>query len=344
MQCPICKFNNLPGTRVCTRCRAQLILDENIAPEHLQPPRAGQYKKYRSIVYFFNRLDDHQLGKKTVTIAGHLLFLLLSLIPGLGHMVKGRRRAALAICCGWLSLMALIVLLYSSTLSGVLLGMAIALHAFVFFDILDIRSRYPKILSQFFAATVIAVIIAISYFGLQSYAHRFARIVISPCDFPQWHVQKQDSLLVTPGNNHGKGQLVYYHLPTSRRLRRGNLYFHLNWANHFLGCILGLSGDKIEVGTDGVIQINGNKVNRQYLNDQQMKPGKPFTLTVPPDCYFIPNQFIFRGNRIRQDNYIFLWKNAYIVPRKQVIGKAIAIYFPLARRRFFPAPYSGNNR
>ena len=84
--------------------------------------------------------------------------------------------------------------------------------------------------------------------------------------------------------------------------------------------IIGLPGDRIAV-KDGRLYLNGQPQNEPELKDQYIQGEFP-EITVPEGRYFMMGD-----NRNNSDDSRFIGT----IPRKAILGKAFARYWPLSR-------------
>ncbi len=123
-------------------------------------------------------------------------------------------------------------------------------------------------------------------------------------------IQDNDQIIVTKVYN-----------PT--HLKRGDIvvFNSKELKEELIKRLIGLPGDKIQVTSDGLVYVNGKKLNEPYVKDNGGKGG---TYTVPYGHYF------FLGdNRIDSFDSRY-WKNPYIAA-SDIEGKAQFIIFPFNR-------------
>jgi hypothetical protein len=116
MTCRSCGFNNMKNASVCARCGAKLRWEGPVRRRDFVPGRSG-------FLVRLNRWLDHapappvretrrRRGFRALVHAApkrNILWWILSIAPGLGHIVQGRRVRGLAILGAWACLFALAV-------------------------------------------------------------------------------------------------------------------------------------------------------------------------------------------------------------------------------------------
>lgn len=108
MQCRRCGFENMPGLTTCMRYNSVLT---STAPVDVHPPRAGWTRRVRPIQYVINTLFADYPGRISQRIdqalskcfygAQNVVWGILSIFPGLGHLLTGRLRAIRFYLLGW---------------------------------------------------------------------------------------------------------------------------------------------------------------------------------------------------------------------------------------------------
>lgn len=142
-----------------------------------------------------------------------------------------------------------------------------------------------------------------------------------------------DRIIVNKFIYGAKIPFVNFYLPALRNPRRGDVIVFVypeDPKKDFIKRLIALPGETIEI-KDGSIYINGslNKephlYNRYYYNRQESDFAKPGQIIkVPEDSYYVLGD---NSASSRDSRY---WG---FVPRKNILGKAILIYWPINRIR-----------
>lgn len=93
--------------------------------------------------------------------------------------------------------------------------------------------------------------------------------------------------------------------------------------------VIGLPGETIEI-KDGRVYIDGTPLEEDYLNEGMNSDFKP--TRVPPDSYFVMG-----------DNRNSSFDSRYwgAVPKENIIGKALFLYYPLSDVKMLTGEGSG---
>ena len=109
----------------------------------------------------------------------------------------------------------------------------------------------------------------------------------------------------------------YLHSP-----QRGDVIvfqFPLNTSENFVKRVIGVPGDTVEIDTNGTVSVNGTTLKEPYVY-QQLCPCDAKTITLQPNEYYVLGDH--RGDSDDSRD----WGP---VPRKDIIGKASLVYWPL---------------
>ena len=104
-----------------------------------------------------------------------------------------------------------------------------------------------------------------------------------------------------------RGDIVIFHSPYDAK-------------ENFLKRVIGLPGDEIKISA-GKVYINGKLIEEPYLKNATLDENM---WVVPEDMYFVMGDN--RQNSVDSRSWGF-------VPQKDLIGKALAVYWPLSHVR-----------
>jgi signal peptidase I len=112
-----------------------------------------------------------------------------------------------------------------------------------------------------------------------------------------------------------RGEIIVFETPPAARLRRGA-------GGTFVKRLIGLPGDRLELRNEGglsYVYINGKKLDEPYIRKNRRDSRGPETFPVPQGQYFM------MGDNRSQSCDSREWGT---VPRKNLIGKVFATYWP----------------
>lgn len=107
-----------------------------------------------------------------------------------------------------------------------------------------------------------------------------------------------------------RGDIIIFKYPDDRKQK-------------FVKRIIGLPGETIVID-QAKIYVNGEPLEEDYLKEEWFSATGPFEFEVPEDSYLV-----LGDNRNNSLDARF-WVNTY-VPREDIIGKALFVYFPFDR-------------
>ena len=353
MQCPACGFENIPGTKACVRCRAQLVVTEPVAPEELVPPRAGRLKALRRLRYALTRLIDglprNTLGKLGRFFTGGAVLPgdaiaagLLSIVPGLGHLAGGRPRAAAISLTGWLGLLALTANFYAGATGGLLLGLLIAWHAGVAFDAAKVHQHTDGIRERLTTMVFLFAVSAAGYVVLDAVVRRHVSMVVSPVAIPSVDVLVGDILLAWPGRfgpeDVRRGDVLVFRPNASGPLPiGGERYVHVHTGDIAVGRVVALAGSLVSVSPQG-FDVDGEPVETRHLPEGRLPwPQEPFAFRIPNGCALIPLPLqLGRNERLfTQAIRAHLWQHVFVARLRDIRARAEGVYLPWTRRHSF---------
>jgi hypothetical protein len=348
MQCPVCAFENMPGQTACARCRATLTLGPDGAsrlPSYL-PPRAGPFRALRPLQYAVTRFVDRRV--RGLPAAWGRVFpetpdipasaygaMVLSLIPGLGHLGSGRRRAGLGFFAVWAVLLLLALSFSIGTTGWALATGAMACHAVAMFEAARIRQYADGLRARLGFMALIGLTLFSLYGGTvalvqQAWGLRLARC---PGDIPGAGIRQGDILALvrrTAGDPR-RGDVVT--ATAQRNWRAGNGYIVGSLGRDLPLWVVALAGDQVQLSPDGV-WVNGYHIPRACLPPVTLPlPPQPVAIAVPADYIMV----IFPARPVTLPagtRFTDLWREFSLLRQGELADRAAGIYLPLTRRRF----------
>jgi hypothetical protein len=353
MQCPQCGFENLPKNTACTRCRAQLVVDGPVVKTDFEPPRARDWKFLRPLQYRIFALQDRLpadlarfrriFNNEDVLPTDAWAALFCSVIPGLGHLIVGQRRAATVVFCGWILLLVLGVLLFGSTAGHVFLGLLMSGHAVAAAHASGMRSHIASLRGRLTLILMLLFVTASVYGGLYAFALRSYDLATAAVDYADLGISTGDQVLVRRGVQTWARGDVAVASETNRwvTLRPDNgtngVAAVLQMQGDVLLRVIALPGERVQVGPQGVAIEGVDASLLQSWTRGALLSRKPMEIVVSP------NHIIAIGPATVPDNEAYaaydfgliLWNQFYLRPVDSVSGRGIAVYFPLLRRHWF---------
>jgi signal peptidase I len=115
-----------------------------------------------------------------------------------------------------------------------------------------------------------------------------------------------------------RGEIIVFETPPAARARCGA-------GGTFVKRLIGLPGERLELRTEGgfsFVYIDGKKLDEPYIRQGRRDSGGPETFNIPA------GQFFMMGDNRSQSCDSREWGT---VPRKNLIGKVFATYWPPTR-------------
>ena len=343
MQCQRCGFENMPGLTACVRCGSILAATGAI---EVHPPRAGWGKFFRPLGYRLNRFFGFQLPERIGSVLERIipirylasrspLHMLLSVVPGLGHAAAGSLSAIKWLWPAWAGFLLAGLCFYGTTPGGVLIGVAIAVHAWIVCDAGDVRPLVSHARMRFlFLIGVYVVLFGVLYGGIRdavSYRWRGAFVGMNlPCD----GIQQEDYLIIDmSAYRHTvpqRGEVALYYLPTA------DVWRGVRFAGgEMVGKILGLPGEKVEFKQDRVVLSRQGRIQASFTTEELGIGPVELTAEIPEGDYYCLHPPFVRhgGGHMPWEHRATL---AGLVPERNIRGRAFMIYNPIWRRGFLP--------
>jgi signal peptidase I len=121
-------------------------------------------------------------------------------------------------------------------------------------------------------------------------------------------------------------QLFVTKIYNKDKIKRGDIlvFYSEELSELLIKRVVGLPGESVEIKSDGVVYINGEKLDETYVANKSSKTGK---FQVPE------NKLLFLGDNRANSKDSRYWQEPYISLDK-VRGKARVIVFPFRRMSF----------
>ncbi len=261
--------------------------------------------------------------------------VVLSAVPGMGHLWQGQRRRGVYIALCYALLMFFGVVFYGYFLCNLCFGLAIGLHAFAVYDVLpdDANDERP---SRLLAVGVYALMLFAIYIPLYQAVTSVVEGFAVGFDTGSEIVQNGDVLLVDKRDaalSHlRRGDIVLF------ETREQPMGYGMFAGGRTLDRIIGLPGDLVET-VGGRLMVNGRPLpaERLPLNTGFALDG--VSARVPRDKLLIIPSML--NVQVHGHGYVQVDVNALIraqilVPVTQVVGRAFMIYKPFTHMGALP--------
>ncbi|MHC4201105.1 MAG: S26 family signal peptidase [Planctomycetota bacterium] len=323
--------------------------------EGLTPPRAGRAKSLRPLGYGINRAVDRlprgmpdRLARvfrgDSVLPGESVAAMLLSVVPGLGHLMSGRRKAAALVFGVWLVAVILTVNFYYGATGTLLFAFLVGGHAGVVFDAGRARDTVRSLRDRLRIMLFLLIPCAGAYFIMDRVANRFVSFVASPFALRSLNIDEGDVLRISRGPHEWRrGDLCTVSRPGGGHYVGGaGVVFRTH--GDMLVAVLGLPGDRVEVSSEGV-RVNGRSLALDMLPEGSVPlPKEPISLTIPEGHLLAVTPVQLPDVQNPQSLVATVWRNLYSLPESSVVGRATGIYLPFSRRRSFKEPADRERR
>jgi hypothetical protein len=249
---------------------------------------------------------------------------MLSLIPGLAHIVQRRFHTIRWWVVAWLIILLASLFLYGSPMGLILLGLAIGIHVWI-----AVHSALLNEYREFSYRAVGFLLFLVFYFILYQV---FGRVLFfgirggySVVDVPYAKVEHGDFLLGRPSQTNpaditrGSFILVQLENVANHGFRRRNDTAYAQ--------VIGLGGDTVRIENSQFV-VNDEVLDAEQYPVPEWLPNELGSTVVPEGSYFISAQYRGTGYNITQ------LVEVCIVTHDQIEAKAFLRWMPLHRRGF----------
>lgn len=334
MQCPSCKFNNMPGTTHCGRCAS--ILDANTIAIDVHPPRASaSAKRMRKVV---RGLSINRVGDTAQCLRGELAESLhrrgfqhpplpavpRMIVPGwalihVGERIRGWAffgLAAIMVCLGFLFL--------GSVFGNVCLGIAFGVHVGSCVSFLrqgGFGQRDAASLGLIVVVGLLALYVPAGWLISQFATPITMNIAATPFAHNDVLLLNQRAFAVTPPR---PGDIVLHHV-TARQLRLPGPIPYFVREGQTIDRILANGGDEVR-WENSKLWVNNRETDLQPLNPSRL-PDK-LTWNVPAEhVLIVPTASV----AIQYPPPPEFWQQLSYVPVNNVVGRVYFRTYPPSR-------------
>jgi hypothetical protein len=260
--------------------------------------------------------------------------MVLSLVPGLGHLRTRRWRAGLCFLAVWAVLL-LLLLSFSVGPVGALLATAVlACHAVAMFEAGRFRRYADGWRARIGLMLLISLALVCLYGGAISFVqHRWGlSLAYSPSDLPGAGIRQGDLLgFVRLAADPRRGDVVAAEAQRRWPLRNG--YVAANFYRGLPLWVVALGGDRVELSTEG-LRVNAQRIARDRLPAATL-PLPPQSVAIEVPAGYIMVIYPMRAAALPEGaRFSDFWREMSLLRQGELADRAVGIYLPLTRRRF----------
>jgi len=363
MQCPRCRFENLPGQKTCFRCGSVM---EGSGAVQVHPPRAARWKlPLRRVLYAVRRwtglgkiekaaselrvaaehldrglqrgqlapgLYPPSLGAQALVLFRQSLFwILVSGVPGLGHLLQRRFRSIRWWAVGWLGQIAFaLFIICPEPLPVATLIFAIFLHAWIACDAGLVVQRCATFGLRAFALVVTAGYVFLLYWGIRATAFRPFVLGQAMVSVPSRRVEVSDHLLCR-------------RLRPTDEIRRGDLLLIRYEGSEAVSQVIGLPGERVRAEggrflvNDTALSVEEFPVPGNWRGAVTLRAegaAQDAVAVLGPEQYYVRwrYEYVYGGLGGRRRSSRPGVEGSAMVGRRQVVARAFLRWMPLQRR------------
>jgi signal peptidase I len=315
------------------------------APVAVHPPRAGKWqKKIRKIAGVYQMEDGLEAIKNKIQPESWLTAMVISVVPGLGHYLYGRKLQGMLLAGGWWLLLCFTLFFWGYLLAQLTVAGLLFLHIYCLLDagrpLLPEQSLTKR--CKIFAVATFVLLVCF-YVPLHMTRRALVEDVVIAYDTRSTVFIQGDMLLVNKyfckHERLRRGDLVMYAMD-GQRINPGEVgipnvdYVYIPLMR-VIDRILGVAGDKVAFTENGI-----------YVNDEKLpdEDGPVNSRELPRDAIFVvpPGHYCVYPSCLRatyphsdrEYPSMGIKLQQSIVVAKKISGKVFMLYCPLSRRRF----------
>jgi hypothetical protein len=264
-----------------------------------------------------------------VILSDELAGLLLSIIPGLAHLLNGRFKEIRLLFISWLTLLVSGLFVYGSSAGFIFIGLAIGVHAWIAlrYGILKELNLIERIVT----ALIVFFVLAFVYRTVPGIAFRdFSGSFISQ-SIPYYNIKAGDFLLahrLGDKTNLARGCIVTF-FPSAVNIDRNRI---TRAAETTVGQIIAFQGEVVEI-KDNCFVVNNEKLDSERFPAPNWLKNRQVSVTVDGDSYFVSSEYdlTIHGNITLTSQNI---QDVCVVKADDIEGRAYMKWWPIWRRGF----------
>ena len=356
MQCRQCGFENMPGLERCGRCSSVLTVRGSVvvSPPRAKGPRWLRRTGYRARALL--RLDLLQRSPAPAAVPARapksaparppqppLWPGLVSLVPGLGHLLTHRLPRVKWWWIGWCGCLLLGLFLYGGSLGGLLLGTAMGLHAWIICDAAQVDRRMDSALARVAASILVFVVVVYClYAPVRRAAGHYVRAVGCAVDMEADGIRQGDTLLVSCEAYQAavprRGDIVVYTVAALSTPELHGYPFQVQ-GGEVVSKVIALPGDAVAFsGARITVSMPGGGAV-EHVTPQMPVAAGSFDVTVPDGTYLcLPPEFSRTGHGGTPPSLGEYVRIVAMPSGSAIHGRAFMVWNPLWRRWWIARP------
>jgi len=339
MRCPRCQFENLPGEDKCFKCGSILKIKKGAI--NIYPPRMAKWKKpFRSMLRGFRNqkiipenVRQFQIPKGLDKILSTgLLGLLLSIIPGLAHLITRRFKEIYLLFITWLVLLLCSLFFFGSIWGFILLGPVICVHAWIglkyglYKELSNLRERIITLL-------IVMALLCFVYWAVPRVPFFGLRGIYTSLTIPSYNIEAGDYLLAriisTREGQITRGSVVLFH---PLRLNLSNRRILSRRQELIVGEIIGLPGELVNT-KNNIFLVNNQELDPEKFPVPNWLQDRKFSVSIGDNSYFVSSEYnlaIHGYTSLTNQNICVIC----VVNASDIEARAFMRWWPLSKRGF----------
>jgi hypothetical protein len=267
-------------------------------------------------------------------VSDGLAGLVLSVIPGFAHLLKGRLREVRLLLPLWLVALATGLFMYGSPAGFLLIGLAIGIHAWIAIQY-GLFKTVGDLFARIGAALIVVVLLAVLYWATPHIVVPNLTSGYTALTIPAMHVRSGDSFLVHrlrgADDRLPRGAMV---ATETRGLRLGREYRRADAMHTMIGQVVGLPGETIQIqGAAYVVGEQRLDPNSFPVPRWLQRRGGGARIPIPAHSYFVSIEYVIAGHaNVGVTNQMI--GDACVVKASDIRGRAFMQWWPFRQRRF----------
>jgi len=267
-------------------------------------------------------------------LSDSMVGLVLSVIPGLAHLLKRRFREVGLLVALWFAVLCAGLFFYGSQIGSLLIGLAIGIHAWIAIQY-GLFKEIEGFMERIGAVLIVVVLLAVLYWAVPRFVPGGLTGGHTALTIPAMNVHAGDYFLVRR-LGHGsdplpRGTLVLTQPEGYRNYHQDRV---LNQRQRMIGQVVGLPGETIQV-VDHAYVADGQRLDPsrfpvpRWLQRYATRSG----IFIPARSYFVSSEYTVGGHgNLGLTNQMI--GNACILGASGIRGRAFMHWWPLSRRGF----------